>query len=457
MIKLNMVATGLLLALSAAAQQQPATLKQLLESALQRNQSLEVSRYEEEITEQKIVQTRAKTLPSITGSGNVANNFKRQVIVLPAGAFPSTDGSVSESPTALVAGTAYSSSLGVEASQPLFDMAAFTGLKASQAGREYSKLSTWQSEEEVINQVAQSYYNILASWETISLQDSTVRNLQKLVAAAQGQYNNGLARKLDLDRLKVNLINAQSQRTQSLNQLTTQTNQLKVLLGVPFETSLALANVAFEKLEHQVANTPTPDEFDVNNKTEIKLLDSQLRLSELQRKATRAENYPRLSGYFSYNYNVMSSQLGEAFTGRGSAITYGMGSFGLRLSVPLFSGLDRYSRVKQNSIQIRQLEKQRESALLSANASYSNARIQMSNILETLKSQNENVKLATEVYASSQSNYKLGIASLTDLLDAQNSYTEAKNIYTRELLNYKLAELETLRSTGTVRSLLNEN
>jgi outer membrane protein len=457
MLKLSITATGLLLAFTLAAQQQPVTLKQLLESALQHNQSLEVSRYEQELTEQKIVQTRAKTLPSVTGSGNVADNFKRQVIVLPAGAFPSADGSVSSSPTALVAGTPYSSSLGVEASQPLFDMAAFTGLKAAQAGREYSRLSTRQSEEEVISQVAQSYYNILASWETIRLQDSTILNLQKLVTVSQGQYTNGLARKLDLDRLKVNLINAQSQRTQALNQLTTQTNQLKVLLGVPFETSLALANVAFEKLEQQVANTALPEEFDVNNKTEIKLIDSQLRLSELQRKATRAENYPRLSAYLSYNYNVMTSQLGETFTGSGNAITYGMGSFGLRLSVPIFSGLDRYSRAKQNSIQIRQLEKQREASLLSANASFSNARIQMSNSLETLKSQNENVKLATEVYASSQSNYNLGIGSLTDLLDAQNSFTEAKNIYTRELLNYKLAELETLRSTGTVRNLLNEN
>jgi outer membrane protein len=48
----------------------------------------------------------------------------------------------------------------------------------------------------------------------------------------------------------------------------------------------------------------------------------------------------------------------------------------------------------------------------------------------------------------------LGLTSLTDLLDAQNSYTEAQNIYTRELLNFKLAELETLRSTGNIQKLL---
>lgn len=450
----NLFAGGMILSLGAFGQQQPVALRQLLESALQHNQTLEVSRYEQDLTEYKIAETRARTLPTITGSGNATDNFKRQVIVLPAGAFPSADGTTSDSPTKLLSGTTYSSAVGVDVSQPLFDMAAFTGLKAARAGRDYYQLSTRQSEEDVINQVAQAYYNILASRETIRLQDSNIENLQKLVIASEGQYKNGLARKTDLDRLKVSLINAQSQRTQSLNQVAIQNNQLKVLLGAPLETELALAEIRFEEVEQYVTQVWSANEFDVNNKTEVKLLDSQIKLSQLQRKATQAENYPRLSGYFNYNHNVMSNTLGNVFTGSGDAISYGVGSFGVRLSVPIFDGLARYSRVRQNDVQIRQLEKRREATLLSANASFLNARMQMSNSLETLKAQNENVRLAREVYTSSQSNYNLGLTSLTDLLDAQNSYTEAQNIYTRELLNFKLAELETLRSTGNIQKLL---
>ena len=150
----------------------------------------------------------------------------------------------------------------------------------------------------------------------------------------------------------------------------------------------------------------------------------------------------------------MSNSFGDVFTGRNDAINYGVGSVGVRLNVPIFDGFARHSRVKQNTIQIRQLEKQKEATLLSANASFLNAKIQMTNSLETLNAQQENVKLANEVYQSSQSNYDLGLTSLTDLLDAQNSHTEAQNIYTRELLNYKLAELESLRSTGNIQKLL---
>lgn len=452
---LNVLAIALIASVTAVGQNQPMGLKQLLETALQHNQNLEVSRYDQDLAEYKIKETRARTLPNITGTATANDNYKRQVIIIPGGAFPSPDGATSDAPTKIIAGTTYTSTAGVDVSQPLFDMAAFTGLKAAQAGREYYQLNTKQSEEEVINQVARAYYNILASRETISLLDSNIANLKKLVSVAEGQFKNGLARKIDLDRLKVSLINAQSQRTQAANQLTAQSNQLKVLVGVPLATELSLSDIKFDEIE-QHATTLSDSAFDASNRTEVKLLDSQIRLNQLQRKAIQAENYPRLSAYFNYTQNVMSNNLGPVFTGSGDAINYGVGAFGLRLSIPIFDGLGRYSRVKQSEVQIRQLQKRREATLLSADASALNARIQMSNSLETLKAQNENMRLASEVYNASQSNYNLGLTSLTDLLEAQNAYTEAQNIYTRELLNYKLAELESLRSTGNIQSLLNK-
>lgn len=452
---LNVVAAILISSIAAFSQNQPLGLKQLLEAALEHNQNLEVSRYDQDLAEYKIKETRARTLPNITGTATANDNYKRQVLVIPAGAFPSPDGATSDAPRKLIAGTTYTSSAGVDVSQPLFDMAAFTGLKAAQAGRDYYALSTKQSEEEVINQVATAYYSILATRETLILLDSNIQNLKKLVAAAEGQFKNGLARRIDLDRLKVSLINAQSQRTQSANALNAQGNQLKVLVGVPLTTDLNLSNILFEEIE-QLPNELSDSAFDASNRTEVKLLDSQIRLSQLQRKAIQAENYPRLSAYFNYTQNVMSNTMGDIFTGTGDAINYGVGAFGLRLNVPIFDGLGRHSRAKQSEVQIRQLQKRREAAILSADASALNARIQMSNSLETLTAQKENMRLAEEVYNASQSNYNLGLTSLTDLLEAQNAYTEAQNIYTRELLNYKLAELEGMRSTGNLQSLLNK-
>jgi outer membrane protein TolC len=73
----------------------------------------------------------------------------------------------------------------------------------------------------------------------------------------------------------------------------------------------------------------------------------------------------------------------------------------------------------------------------------------------TIKSQKENAQLATEVLDNTRNNYMQGLAPLTDLLDAENSLTEAQNNYTTALLEYKLAEIQLIKSKGELKSLLN--
>jgi len=88
-------------------------------------------------------------------------------------------------------------------------------------------------------------------------------------------------------------------------------------------------------------------------------------------------------------------------------------------------------------------------------AAFENAKLQVQSNLTTIKAQQENVDLANEVYASTQNNYKLGLASLTDLLDSETSLTEAQNNYNEALLQYKLAELDIIKSNGNLKNLLN--
>jgi len=437
------------------AQSQPVTLQQCLNQALANNQNIAVSRYEEQKGEQQIIETRSRSLPQINANGNITNNFKKQVIVIPAGFLgaASGDGSTGGKPTTLVAGTTYTSAISADVTQPLFDIAALTGLKATTAGREYYKLSTKQTEEEVISQVAQAYYRILASREQIKVQDTNIVRLTRLVKATQGQYDNGLARKIDLNRIQVSLTNAQTQRTQALNQIAIQTNQLKVQMGVPIETNFTPAELSLREIENNATKYVPEDNFNLQNRTEIQVLNTQVKLGQLQKKATQAENYPKLSAFFNYNQNALSNNFGNIYSG-GDHVGYGVGSFGIRLNIPIFDGFARRSRAAMNQVQINELEKQREATSLSLTAGFQNARIQMSNSISSINAQKQNVQLAESVYAASQANYNLGLATLTDLLDAQNSFITSQNSYTQALLDYKLAEIESIRSSGNIRSLL---
>ena len=74
--------------------------------------------------------------------------------------------------------------------------------------------------------------------------------------------------------------------------------------------------------------------------------------------------------------------------------------------------------------------------------------------MNTINSQRKNVELAQEIYKSTQNNYNNGLASLTDLLDTENSLTSSQNSYTQALLNYKIAEIQLIKSNGNIKSLV---
>ena len=74
---------------------------------------------------------------------------------------------------------------------------------------------------------------------------------------------------------------------------------------------------------------------------------------------------------------------------------------------------------------------------------------------DTINNQKENVQLAQEEKNNTNNNYTQGLASLTDLLDAENALVDAQNNYTNAILEYKLAEIQLIKSKGELNTLIN--
>jgi outer membrane protein len=69
-----------------------------------------------------------------------------------------------------------------------------------------------------------------------------------------------------------------------------------------------------------------------------------------------------------------------------------------------------------------------------------------------LNNQESNLSLAKQVLENIENNYKNGLASLTDLLDAETSYSDAQNNYTNAIMDYKLAEIQLIKAKGELKS-----
>lgn len=448
---LALVCAIILLPLGLSAQTQHVSLAESLRLALKHNQNLAISRYEERIGTEQKVQAMSRALPQVNGNGNFTDNYKRQVLVLPPGVF---GGAATDKPTTIQAGTLYSTAIGVEATQALVDASVFIGLNAAKASEKYYQLNTRKNEEDVISQTASIYYRILANREQLATVDSNISRLNVIIKATEASVNAGLARRIDLDRIRVSLTNSQTQRLQQLNQISILTNNWKTIMGLPLETDISPMEFAFKDVEQRVAEFTPPKDFDVNNRTEIKVLDQQITLLEYQEKSIRAENYPRLNAFFNYYGNAVSNEFNDYFKSGGGDVAYGMGSVGLRLSIPIFDGFNRQSRTRVSQIQQLEAQERRQATVLALKSGFESASYQMEASVQAIRAQHQNVELAERVYNASQTNYRLGLASLTDLLDAQNAFIVAQVSYTQSLLDYKIAELESIRATGNLNTLL---
>jgi len=68
--------------------------------------------------------------------------------------------------------------------------------------------------------------------------------------------------------------------------------------------------------------------------------------------------------------------------------------------------------------------------------------------------QRENMRLAERVYAISQEQYQKGIISLTDLLNAESSLSDAQTNHSLALVQMKISELEYMKANGTLLGIL---
>lgn len=442
----------LLAGIRASYAQSALTLQDCLKYALANNQALARTRLEEDMGRFKTSEVRGQALPQVNANGSYTNNIKKQVLPVP-GEFIGEPGKT----VLLTAGVTHNLTASGSVTQELYNQSVFTGLKAAKAGEEYYRMQTAQSEETVIYNVTSLYYAALVSREKTTVLDANIDKLQKLVNTTATQVENGLARKIDLDRMRVNLTNYKTQRINAQNQYLIQVNQLRMQMGMSMSSALELPATSFKEIESKTATAADFGGVALDNRIEYKLLTKQEELQNYQKKAYIAEFYPTLQLGGNYSYNGISNKFDflKSKSGGSTANWYDMAAVSLTLKVPIFDGFARRSRVSQANVTLKKLSRQKEEIALSLNTQFENAKLQAQNNLSTIHAQKENVELANEVYTSTQNNYNLGLASLTDLLDSETSLTEAQNNYNEALLQYKLAELDIIKSNGNLKSLLN--
>jgi len=160
-----------------------------------------------------------------------------------------------------------------------------------------------------------------------------------------------------------------------------------------------------------------------------------------------------LSG--SYSYQGLGNTF-PIFKGINKGVNwFDVSTIGLNLKVPIFNGNATKARMKQSDVEIKKLHEDIKLTRQNISLDFANAKTQINNSIIVLNTQERNTNLAQQVLDNTNNNYTQGLATLTDLLDAQNALFNSRNSYNASLLDYKLAEIKLIKAQGQLRTLLN--
>ncbi len=417
--------------------QETLTLQEAVKFALENKAEAKKAMLDLENSEYQIDEVRAGALPQINGSASVKYNA----------IIPSMPLEVGGQTQYLKMGQPWNSTAGLSVNQQIFNQSLFTGLKAARTTREFYTINRQLTDETLIEKVANAYYDVFQTQLQLETIDNNLENTNKTKTVIEGLVTAGIARQIDLDRIIVNINNLVAQRQIVVNALELKENALKFAIGMPIETDIELPEETFD-VNLELATTT----MDLAGRTEIKLMEKQAELLELNRKSMKAAYYPSLS----FGGDIGYQGFGQGIPGSNDFKWFPTSGLGLNLSIPIFNGGSTKAKINQATIQIKQLEVDMEDTRLGLNLANENAKAQIKNSLLTVDANRRNVQLSKEVLEDTQNNYRNGLATLTELLDAENALATAENNLNTSLLNYKIAEVQLIKANGQLKSLVNE-
>jgi len=421
------------------------TLKESIKIGLENNRTLKKAILNEEKAKYQRNEIRGAGLPQLSAYGQYNNFLDVFPQAVPGGIFGGDPNEIQ----VISLGVPQSLKAGFELNQLLFSNSYLIGLKAAKTGEEFYRILAQQSEEDVIYEISMNYLGVIQ----LELQKENLRanidQLESLEKILQSQYDNDLARKVDLNRVKVNLTTIKSEQENLNIAIYQREGYLKLLMGIPINTVINLdqsvANVDQKVKKFQVRD------FNILDRKNIQVLGVQEQLYKYEYKNIKAANQPQLVGFADFNKNAFSQDFDFLNQNR---VWYQGFLIGVRLQIPIFDGMQTKYKAAQSKVNAQQLNLDRLQAEDAAELEYKNAINKYYNSLSTLESLDGNLDLADDVFKETTLLYKEGLSPLTDLLNAETTQREAQTNYTNQIIQVRIAQLEILNSSGKITTLL---
>jgi outer membrane protein TolC len=414
------------------------SLQACIALGLQHSHRLQAGRQQTQAVQARLGETYTGYLPTITGGAGYTRLSETDPLTLtidtPMG--PQTQ----ELAPAIT--DAYTFNLSFK--QPLF-----TGFRLLNNTRR--AIQAWQAsredyartEQQFITDIKKSYWQVIRATEALQVSTESLQVVDTYLQDITSHFNQGVATANEVLKARAQLARTRLQHTEAEQSLQLATGQLAFCMGLDVQTPLAVSIEPFQTLRapapwKEVLNTA------LQNRPELKVMNRQIRMAELDLTQAQAAWYPviSLNGNFTYaqpNTRIFPAREQFDFTWElGVSAGFDMGSW-FAIPFKTAQAKARLTELRENALQVQNsitLEVMRSHLALNKMS------LQLSAAEATLTQALENRKDVATRYAT-------GLALKTEQLEAELERLKADLALRQARIDYELALIDFELATGT--------
>jgi outer membrane protein TolC len=292
------------------------------------------------------------------------------------------------------------------------------------------------TEEQVILNVKQAYYNLLRAKRTKTVAEDTVKQFEQHLNQAKAFYEVGTKPKFDVTKAEVDLSNARLGMITAENGVRLAIVSLNNAMGVPDAPDYEIEdNLSFQKYE---ITSDAAMELAYANRPELKSILAKKKAAVEAVSFARTDYYPFLTG-----------DAGWTWAGQGGDFATGDGwNAGVTISIPIFSGFLTKNQVSEAKANVMILtaneEALRQNVLLEVQQNILNLREAAERIVTAELTERQ----AMENFDIANGRYAAGVGNPIEVTDAEVLLANAKTSNIQALYDYKIARANLEKAMG---------
>jgi outer membrane protein len=406
-----------------------ATLENCIHYAISHNPDIQNSKINESITEATIKGKLSEWYPQVNFNYNFQHNFQ-----LPTSNF---NGNI------ISIGSKNTSGLQFGATQNIFSRDVLLASRSSRDVRLQSKQNTKEQNINLAVMVSKAFYDVLLTRQQLDVTGQDIERIELSLKDAYYQYQSGITDKTDYKRATISLNNAKAQKKFGEESVKAKYIYLKELMGYSsskdFELVYDTAQMANEILLDTLQNV------NYSNRIEIQLLETQKKLQQYNLQYYKWSFLPEVSAFGNYNLNFLNNRFSKLY-GQSYPNSYA----GILLSIPIFQGGKRLQQIKQAELEVSQVDNTITSIQNNINTQYAQALATYKSNLYNYNSLKENLSLANEVYDVIRLQYRAGIKTYLEVINAETDLRTAQINYYNALYQLLSSKVDVAQSLGNI-------